>query len=307
MNRTQILTLLLSIPVMINAQQKNLVEKLGYKADSKLLIIHADDAGVSHSTNRAVIEAFEKGRINSTSIIVPAAWFPEIAEYVVKHPEYDYGLHLAFTSEWYTCKWEGIACSGEIISLLDTNGYFYSTTSKAVCHAKPSEVEKEMRAQIEKALSMGLKPSHFDTHMNTFFGTPELFRVYLKLGEKYRVPVLIHNNELESNENLHIPEIQNHLVIDYQIEAKTDVLPSDWTNYYSSILKNLKPGINQLIVHLAYDDEETRALTRGHNYWDAAWRQRDMDYIMSDEFISILDENDIHLITWKEIQKVLYP
>jgi chitin disaccharide deacetylase len=298
---------ILSFSYMMNAQQISLAEKLGYKVDAKLLIIHADDAGVSHSTNQAVIDAFEKGKINSTSIIVPAPWFPEMASFAIKHPDYDYGLHLAFTSEWYTCKWGGIACSDEIKSLLDTNGYFYATTSEAVSNADPMEAELEMRAQIDKALSMGLKPSHFDTHMNTFFGTPELFSIYLKLGDKYRIPVLIHKNELELNENIHIPELQNHLVIDNQIEAETDVLPTHWASYYSNILRNLKPGINQLIVHLAYDDEETRALTSGHEYWDAAWRQRDRDYIMSDEFKRILDENDILLITWKEIQKVLYP
>jgi len=107
------LYVLLIIPVMINAQQLNLAEKLGYKPDAKLLIIHADDAGVSHSTNQAVIDALEKGRINSTSIIVTAAWFPEMITYALDHQEYDNGLHLAFTSEWKTNKWDGIPCSSE--------------------------------------------------------------------------------------------------------------------------------------------------------------------------------------------------
>lgn len=83
-----------------------LAEKLGYPKDSKLLIVHADDLGLSHSTDSAVIRAFEEKAITSGSIMVPCPWFPEIAEYVKKNPGLDVGIHLTLTAEWEFYKWE---------------------------------------------------------------------------------------------------------------------------------------------------------------------------------------------------------
>ncbi|MGB5699704.1 ChbG/HpnK family deacetylase, partial [Muriicola sp.] len=61
--------------------QNTIAERLGYPADTKLLILHADDLGVAHSENEASISALEKGPLNSASIMVPCPWFPEIASY----------------------------------------------------------------------------------------------------------------------------------------------------------------------------------------------------------------------------------
>src|SRR3954470_10412848 len=92
--------LLLALPLYFNSysQEKNLAEKLGYSKDAKLLILHADDVGLSHSENSATVTAFEKGGISSASIMVPCPWFPEIAAYAKQHPEFDWGIHLTFTS-----------------------------------------------------------------------------------------------------------------------------------------------------------------------------------------------------------------
>ncbi len=292
---------------MMYGQAPTLAEKLGYPADARLLIVHADDAAVSHSTNQAIFDAFEKGAITSTAIMVPCPWFPEMATYAVQHPEYDYGLHLTYTSEWNTYKWGGLAPDDEISSLINKQGYFYPTTAEAVNHADPAEVEKEMRAQIDKALSFGIMPSHLDSHMLPHFGNQEVFNIYLKLGEEYHIPVLLSQEYLDEHDNLQIPESYHPVIIDEIFEATPEVLPSKWTDHYDSLLRNIGPGVYELIFHLAYADEETRAMTQGFEYYDVAWRQRDLDYAMSSEFQKVLQENNIQLITWKQIQQVMYP
>ena len=95
--------ILLSASVFLSfglSAQQTLQEKLGYPKNTKLLIIHADDIGVSHSENVASIGAMEKGLVSSGSIMVPCPWMPEIATYASKHPNADLGLHLALATRF---------------------------------------------------------------------------------------------------------------------------------------------------------------------------------------------------------------
>jgi chitin disaccharide deacetylase len=168
--------------------QQILAEKLGYPKDAKLLILHADDAGLSHSVNAATIAAFEKKGVTSSSIQVPCPWFPEIAAYAKAHPEMDWGVHITLTSEWKNYKWGGVLPSDKILSLLDSNGYFYSSVQEFAKHAKPMEVEAELRAQIKRALSFGIKITHLDCHMGAVYATPELAGIFFNVSKEFGIP-----------------------------------------------------------------------------------------------------------------------
>lgn len=286
---------------------KNLAEQLGYSRDAKLLIIHADDLGVSHSENSASISAFEKGAINSAAIMVPCPWFPEIATYARKHPEYDWGLHLTITSEWNYFKWNGISPSNEIPGLINEQGFFYASVQQAVKNGTAAEVDKEIRAQIEKALSSGIKPTHLDPHMESLFGSLDFFKTYLKLGREYKIPVLVPVNKLRDAGFMKEAGDYPAKVVAH-IQLHPGIEPQRWQEAYDSALLNMKPGLNELVLHLAYNDDEMKAVTIGKtHWWDAAWRQRDYDYVTSQRFKDVLQKNNIQLITWRQIQKILYP
>lgn len=292
---------------LLAQEAKTLAERLGYAKNAKLLIVHADDLGVAHSENRATIAAVEKGRINSAAIMVPCPWFPEIAGYAREHPDFDWGLHLTITSEWKNYKWDGVVDSQFIPGLINKDGYFYASVEDAVKKAKPAEVEKEIRAQVEKALAFGIKPTHLDPHMNGLFGSLDFFKAYFQLGKEYKLPVLVPINILHEPGFRKVAGDYPALVVSH-IQLHPGIAPDRWQDAYDSTLINMKSGLNELVLHLAYNDEEMKAVTSGKtHWWDAAWRQRDYDYITSQRFKEVLRKNNIHLVTWKQIQKVLYP
>src|SRR6476620_1329819 len=154
--RIFVLLFLFSLSIGAQAQQKTVAERLGYPKNTKLLIIHADDLGVSHSENEASIQALEKGAVNSGSIMVPCPWFPEIAAYATAHPDADFGLHLTLTSEWRLYKWGPTLPRDQVPGLVNARGYFYGSVEDVGKHASLSEVEHELRSQIERAKEFGI-------------------------------------------------------------------------------------------------------------------------------------------------------
>src|SRR5437867_13305228 len=151
------------------AQTRTVAERLGYPRDAKLLILHADDLGFAHSANAASFEALDKGLISSASIMMPTPWVTEVAAYARAHPNADLGLHLTLTSEWETYRWGSVESKDKVPSLLDSAGTFPNEDAPVAQKAKQTEVELELRAQIERALALGIHPSHVDSHMGAPF------------------------------------------------------------------------------------------------------------------------------------------
>lgn len=281
-----------------------LAPRLGYTADAKLLIVHADDVGVAHSVNAATFKAFDSGLVTSASIMVPCAWLPEVAAYARTHGDADLGLHLTLTSEWTTYRWGGVLSRERAPTLYASDGYFYPTESEAASHADVREAESEVRAQIERARAFGIKPTHLDAHMRTLYSTRTLFEMLLRVGREEGLPVMVSREWFAEAPFLPAALGAEGVALD-RIETITPaVKPEDWPQFYRDFVKSLKPGVTELIIHLAYDDEEMRAVTRDHPEWGSAWRQRDFDFTTSEEFKRLLNEHNVKLITWREVGKL---
>ena len=284
---------------------KPLAARLGYPADAKLLIVHADDIGVAHSVNAATFKAFESGLVTSGSIMIPCAWLPEVASYARTHPDADLGLHLTLTSEWATYRWGGVLGRERAPTLYAADGYFYPTEMEAASHADVREAEAEVRAQIERARAFGIRPTHLDAHMRTLYSTRPLFEMLMRVGREEGLPVMVSRGWF--TEAPFLPEAlgADGVALD-RIETITPaVKPEGWAQFYTDFVKSLRPGVTELIIHLAYDDEEMRAVTREHPDWGSAWRQRDFDYMTSEGFRRLLKENNVKLITWREVGKLV--
>src|SRR5450755_5134779 len=180
--------LALSAPLAM-AQAQNVAQQLGYPADAKLLIIHADDLAVSHSQDRASFAALDSRAASSASIMVPCPWLTEVADYAKAHPDADLGLHLTLTSEWKNYRWGPVATHNEVPGLIGVDGSLWPDVPLVSKNASPAEVEKEIRAQVELALKVGIHPTHLDSHMGTLF-TAAYFPTYVKVAREYRLPFL---------------------------------------------------------------------------------------------------------------------
>lgn len=292
------LVLLLST-ISINSQE-SIAAKLGYPEDARMLIIHADDLGVAHSENAASIKAIEEGVVNSASVMMPTPWVLEVAEYAKAHPKtHDFGLHLVLTAEWKNYRWGPVASIDKVPTLINEHGYFHAGCKP---EASLEEVEVELRAQIDRAFAMGLVPTHLDSHMGCLMQSPELIEIYLRMGQEYKLPVMVSKAFPE--------ELLKKYNVKVVLEDIVMILPEQFNEglpaYYNEAIKNLKPGVSTILIHTAYDNDELKAMTIDHPEFGSAWRQKDYDYFTSKECKDLLEKENIKLVTWRQLKEAYF-
>ncbi len=289
----------LASPALAQQRSMSLQERMGYPADARLLMIHADDFGMAHSVDRAIEMALENGWVTSASLMVPCPWYPEVVVWARQHPHADLGIHLVLNSEWAGYRWGPISPKDQVVTLLDPQGYFYNDPS-LFGKVKLSQIDTELHAQIDKAQSDGIGITHLDSHMIALMTTRHLFQLYEDLGQAYNLPIpltTVGDYQIPAGATLPPDSLQlsDVVTMDPGIPAR------NWVKWYETTLAHLKPGIYQLIVHLAYDDSEMRGATKGHPDWGAAWRQRDFDMVQSAQFRDFLRQQHFILVNWQQL------
>jgi chitin disaccharide deacetylase len=163
-------------------------------------------------------------------------------------------------------------------------------------------VEIELRAQVEKARAMGLRPTHLDSHQFRLQLTAgSLSQSYLRVARSYRLPVLLTRGWLIRYPHLQSLVTAQDVVLDRIAAADATVNPEEWPEFYRRALKSLPAGVSEVTIHPGFDGPELRAFFGDRPGWGAAWRQRDFDYFTSETFRNVLAEERITLITWREI------
>jgi predicted glycoside hydrolase/deacetylase ChbG (UPF0249 family) len=209
---------------------------------------------------------------------------------------------MAVNSEWTGFRWGPVSGRAAVPSLVDAQGYLALEEGEVVRRAKVDEVERELRAQVDFARSAGIGITHLDSHMATMFRTPELFAVYRRLGESYKLPELIERvGSRGGAQSAWATSAAADALVDRVVSIDPGVAPADWFAAYKKILEPLPPGTYQLIVHLAYDDDEMRGATWDHPNWGAAWRQSDFDLVKSRQFRDFLKAQNFTLTTWRQL------
>ena len=304
MKLSVLLNLLIGIFLTLDSTSQSLNQRMGYDTNAKLLILHADDIGVSHSENQATFDAMAAGMVNSGSIMVPCPWFTEVVDWAQANPQADLGLHLTLTAEWKHLKWGPVSSLNEVPGLVNAQGYFYDNVQDVVANASAEEVEKELRAQIDKALAAGLHPTHLDTHMGTLLNE-KFFASYLKVAQEYKIPAMVSRTMLEFIPALK-PLMDDHtILVDHVVIANPENFKEGMAAFYEKQLRSLPQGVTVLLMHLGYDNAELQAMAIDHPDYGSQWRQQDFDFFTSETCRQILMEEGIELVTWRQIKKVM--
>ncbi|CAN5176040.1 hypothetical protein BH11BAC6_BH11BAC6_07410 [soil metagenome] len=311
----------------INAQtaDSTYAEKLGYPKGSKLLILHVDDAGMSFDSNEGAIAAITKGAANSVSVMMPCPWVPAFVHFLKEHPGVDAGLHLTLTSEWNEYRWGPLAGKSTVPGLTDKEGDLWPSVAEVVAHASAEEVYTEIKAQLDRAATMGFVPTHIDSHMGTLFGSPGLLQMYVKLGIENHIPVMIpagHSTlitaqtKMPEQQMMHIRDIGKMLwaaglpVLDdlynetYEWPVPDSVKNDDkklqtWkTQKYIDALKLLKPGVTMMIMHCTAPTEVFKHISDS-----GPVRKGDLLVMQNPVFKKALEDEHIVLITWRELMQ----
>ncbi len=294
---------------------------------SKYLLVNADDYGMCKSANDAVEDLFRKGCLKSSTIMMPCPTAEDAVRFSIANPQYAIGIHLTMTSEWKEYRWKPLS-GGK--TLIDEQGYMWSNSTQVGKNASLEELEAEIRAQVDKAHAMGMKPSHLDNHMGSLYGDKtlrfELLKMTLRVCGEYGYGFRMFDHTAKNlcpngvpyfifsplkylsrhwGKKYNVPMPDYMLFPDWPVMNKKIAPVSkgdfneDYLKYREEILKiwtDIPDGITETFVHPAADTPELRSIT-------GAWHQRVWEYrLMSDPYThEYLKKHGIELISYREL------
>jgi hypothetical protein len=241
---------------------------------------------------------------------MPCPWVPEIAKYLKQHPDVDSGLHLTLTSEWSLYRWPPLAGKPKVPGLVDEEGCLWQSVSLVAAHATPDEIEAEIRAQVDRAERLGLPITHLDSHMGTLFARPDYFERFARVGIEKGIPILavgghgtyVSNENAEAAAKLRpwISKIWNAglPVLDDLHTDSYGWKPEEKTEKFIALLKDLKPGVTEILFHSSIPTEEFPLITSS-----SASRHADTKALTDPAVRKLIQERGIILTTWKELQE----
>jgi uncharacterized lipoprotein YddW (UPF0748 family)/predicted glycoside hydrolase/deacetylase ChbG (UPF0249 family) len=252
-------------------------------------LIRCDDMGMNHSVNMAIKKVIASGLPISVSVMFACPWYQEAVDILKENPEIGVGIHLTLNAEWKNYRWGPVLGKKAVPSLVDREGYFYPSRSRLFeNNPKTREIEKELRAQIERALESGIRIDYLDYHMGAAVQTKELREMVEGLAREYGLGMSGYFGEIYSN-----------ITYGAAIGDKTDSLIQH--------IENLGPGINMQVMHIGYDTPEMQALSDLNDFGlknMSANRREELRSLLDPSVSILLKEKGITTITYKELIKI---
>jgi len=274
-------------------------ELLGFRPNERLLIINCDDFGMHDAVNTAVVESIETGIASSCSLMVPCPAAADAMRLLRARPDIPFGIHLSLIRDEPAYHWAPCSATSDVATLVDPDtGEFYVDSlgqgPTLLAHARLSEVERELRAQINTVFDAGLAPTHLDWHCLADGGRADIFELAMALAAEYGLAARVWLDDgIRKARERRKPVIDNPFVDSFTIS------PQDKAEIFARMLRDLPPGLNEWAVHPAH----------GTNQWQAieplGWqvRQTDYDFLTSPRARETVDQERITVIDYRPLQK----
>ncbi|MDB5019207.1 MAG: hypothetical protein JWQ28_334 [Pedobacter sp.] len=263
------------------------------------LMLRLDDIGMNHSVNMAMKKVADTKMPFSASVQFACPWFQEAVEILKENPQISVGVHLTLTSEWKNYRVGPVTGKEAVPSLVDSVGYFPHTTRAFAKNGyKLEEIEKELSAQIERALASGLKITYIDPHMGIALSTPALRAITEKLAHKYKLAISTLSKEVYFGETY--MEMWGE-----PVATKKSV----FLDYVSNKLS--KSHTNLVVIHVALQNPEMNALydmnssmmnSKAGKPLTALHRETELNMLLSPEFKALVNRKFV-LTTYSDLVK----
>lgn len=268
----------------------------------KQLIVTADDFGYSRNVNKAIIKCFKEGVVTSTSLIVNTMYFDESVKLLKQNRNIDVGIHINLTEFKPLTKARILTDkNGNLIHKAKwLNGYYNN--------ADKNETEKEIEAQIIKAIYSGLKITHLNGH-NHIHIFPNVIDAVAKLAKKYKINCI--RLPLEANSGQQEQNNFTRLMSNFSkaarnkinknklktIDAFYGILNMNDMDFVklSNIVKSLKNGTSELMVHPAYVDK------KGDTFHRSRQRENEIKLLADKKIIRTIKKLKINLTNFSQL------
>lgn len=295
-----------------------LADRLGLAPGTRAIILNADDFGMCHAANTAIVDLLTSARIDSSTVMVPCSWSPEALAFAASRPDLDVGVHLVLTSEWARYRWRPL--TGSDTSLVDAAGFFPTDVLSVEQNASDEDVAAELSAQLQTALDAGVDVTHLDNHMGSVYGLVtgrDFLQPVFELAARHGLPFRLPRSMDGVGEN---PALQAQLdraaaaadasgveIIDrlwsHPFELLREGAPDEETYEevragFIALLRAVPAGVTEIYLHPMVDDDELRAAV------DFSARKRGYELrLLSDPVVlQAIEDEALVRIGWRDLR-----
>jgi len=273
-------------------------ELLGFAPDARVLIVNCDDFGMHDAINAAVVDSIENGIASSASLMLPCPAAASAMRLLRERPHIPFGIHLALIRDSREDCWGPIAAKADVPSLLDPGtGELYVDTpaqrTALLAEARLTDIERELRAQIDAVVDAGLAPTHLDWHCLADGGRADILDLAMVLAEEYGLAARVWLDEgRRKARDQGKPVVDNAFLDSYAIglDGRAETC--------ARMLRELPRGLTEWAVHPAHGDERRQAIE------PSGWqiRRSDHAFLTSAQAREILEQESITLIDYRPLQ-----
>ena len=251
------------------------------------VLIRCDDIGMCHAVNMAAKQVLDQGFPISMSVMFACPWYQEAVDLLKHYGNVSVGVHLTLNAEWKNYRWGPVSGRSAVPSLVDSLGFFFPSRAAFFAH-KPTleDVEKELRAQIERAIHSGLRIDYVDYHMGTAVDRPELRALLERLAKEYHVAISRYFGEED-------------------VEGVYAAPPATKLDTLLDRTRKLTSGkIDLMVFHVGLQTPEMDALIDMNVFGPpemSKHREGELHALTSGEFMKLIRANKIHLTTYREL------